>query len=173
MGRIHKEYYSANATYLSDEAIKDIKGSLGKVSDAINTMAKKYRISYTRAQEYIENRERKQQMIYPRSTQIRSVISPEIVSMPENNTTDILKKKRKSESKFDHNSDLPQPPVGKDLETEKLGEISKAKKETITSQKTEDVLELHKRNQKEIEKIRASGYTLVSKLSIPNPRVYS
>nr|CAG8568390.1 3409_t:CDS:2 [Entrophospora candida] len=111
MGRIHKEYYSANATYLSDEAIKEIKRLLGKVSDAINTMAKKYRISHT-------------------------------LSMLENNTTDIQKKKRKSKSKFDHNSDLPQPPVGKDPETEKLGVISKAKKETITSQETEDVLEL-------------------------------
>ncbi|CAG8658259.1 1505_t:CDS:2 [Ambispora gerdemannii] len=27
MGRIHKEYYSNNATYLSDEAIKEIKES--------------------------------------------------------------------------------------------------------------------------------------------------
>nr|CAG8563187.1 14965_t:CDS:2 [Entrophospora candida] len=144
MGRIHKEYYSANATYLSDEAIKEIKRLLGKVSDAINTMAKKYRISHTRAQEYIENHERKQQMIYPRATQIRSIISPEIVSMLENNTTDIQKKKRKSKSKFDHNSDLPQPPVDKDPETEKLG-----------------------RNQKEIEKIRASGRILASKLSVP------
>lgn len=48
MGYIHKEYYSANATYLSNEAIKEIKGSLGKVTDAINTMAKKYRITHTR-----------------------------------------------------------------------------------------------------------------------------
>jgi len=37
---IHKEYYSANARYLSDEAIKDIKTSFGRVPDAINTMAK-------------------------------------------------------------------------------------------------------------------------------------
>ncbi|CAJ0900579.1 8467_t:CDS:2 [Entrophospora sp. SA101] len=27
MGRIHKKYYSANATFLSDEAIQEIKGS--------------------------------------------------------------------------------------------------------------------------------------------------
>ncbi|RHZ45849.1 hypothetical protein Glove_645g48 [Diversispora epigaea] len=27
MGRLHKEYYRANATYLSDEAIKEIKES--------------------------------------------------------------------------------------------------------------------------------------------------
>ncbi|CAG8764600.1 14103_t:CDS:2, partial [Gigaspora rosea] len=40
MGHIHKEYYSANATYLSDEAIKEIKES----------------------PEYIENQERKQQI---------------------------------------------------------------------------------------------------------------
>ncbi|CAG8599581.1 4330_t:CDS:2 [Acaulospora morrowiae] len=54
--------------------------------------------------------------------------------------------------------------------TEKIGRISEAKKETtppVTSQETEDVLELHKRNQKDIEKIRASGRTLVSKLSVP------
>ncbi|CAJ0649988.1 2222_t:CDS:2, partial [Entrophospora sp. SA101] len=53
-------------------------------------------------------------------------------------------------------------------EIEKLGGISGAKKETIPpviSQETEDVLELHKRNQKEIEKIRASGRILASKLS--------
>ncbi|CAJ0626811.1 13080_t:CDS:2 [Entrophospora sp. SA101] len=55
-------------------------------------------------------------------------------------------------------------------ETEKIGRISEAKKETtppVTSQGTEDVLELHKRNQKDIEKIRASGRTLASKLSVP------
>ncbi|CAG8854719.1 41118_t:CDS:2, partial [Gigaspora margarita] len=33
----------ANARYLSDEVIKDIKTSFGRVPDAINTMAKKYR----------------------------------------------------------------------------------------------------------------------------------
>ncbi|CAJ0625550.1 3309_t:CDS:2 [Entrophospora sp. SA101] len=55
-------------------------------------------------------------------------------------------------------------------ETEKIGRISEAKKETtppVTSQETEDVLELHKRSQKDIEKIRASGRTLASKLSVP------
>jgi len=41
MGRLHKKYYSINATYLSDEAIKEIKESPGKVTDAVNTMAKK------------------------------------------------------------------------------------------------------------------------------------
>ncbi|CAG8855859.1 1951_t:CDS:2, partial [Gigaspora margarita] len=45
------------------EAIKDIKTSFGRVPDAINTMAKKYRISVSRAKEYIENRERKQQIL--------------------------------------------------------------------------------------------------------------
>ncbi|CAG8584928.1 14521_t:CDS:2 [Dentiscutata heterogama] len=30
MGYIHKEYYSANARYLSDEAIKDFKISFGR-----------------------------------------------------------------------------------------------------------------------------------------------
>ncbi|CAG8853889.1 29869_t:CDS:1, partial [Gigaspora margarita] len=53
----------ANARYLSDEAIKDIKTSFGRVPDAINTIAKKYRISVSQAKEYIENRERKQQML--------------------------------------------------------------------------------------------------------------
>ena len=62
MGRVHKEYYSANATYLSDEAIKEIKESPGKMPDAVNAMAKKYRISHTRVIEYIENRECKQQI---------------------------------------------------------------------------------------------------------------
>ncbi|CAJ0629255.1 8531_t:CDS:1 [Entrophospora sp. SA101] len=86
------------------------------------------------------------------------------------------KKKRKSKSKSTCISD--QPLINKDLdavtsslcETEKIGRISETKKETtppVTSQKTEDVLELHKRNQKDIEKIRASGRTLVSKLSVP------
>ena len=81
MGRIHKEYYSANARFLSDETIKEIKTSFGRVPDAINTMAKKHRISYIRVKEYIENRERKQQMIYSHSSQIQSAISPEIISM--------------------------------------------------------------------------------------------
>ncbi|CAG8686505.1 4779_t:CDS:1, partial [Acaulospora colombiana] len=41
--------------------------------------------------------------------------------------------------------------------TEKIGRILEAKKETIPpviSQETEDVLELYKRSQKDIEKIR-------------------
>jgi len=86
------------------------------------------------------------------------------------------KKKRKSKSKSTRISD--QPFINKDLDavtsslckTEKIGRISEAKKETtppVTLQETEDVLELHKRNQKDIEKIRASGRTLVSKLSVP------
>ncbi|CAG8769108.1 15780_t:CDS:1, partial [Racocetra fulgida] len=62
MGRIHKKYYSANATFLSDEAIQEIKGSIGIIPDAINTMAKKYRISHSRVVDYIENRERQQQI---------------------------------------------------------------------------------------------------------------
>ncbi|CAG8853084.1 41170_t:CDS:2, partial [Gigaspora margarita] len=48
---------------IENEAIKDIKTSFGRVSDAINTMAKKYHISVSRAKEYIENRECKQQML--------------------------------------------------------------------------------------------------------------
>ncbi|CAG8855109.1 6937_t:CDS:2, partial [Gigaspora margarita] len=47
----------ANASYLSDEAIKDIKTSFGRVPDAINTMEKKYCISVSQAKEYIENKE--------------------------------------------------------------------------------------------------------------------
>jgi len=62
MGRIHKKYYSANATFLPDEAIQEIKGSIGVVPDAINTMAKKYHISHSRVIDYIENREREQQV---------------------------------------------------------------------------------------------------------------
>ncbi|CAG8667506.1 10177_t:CDS:2 [Paraglomus occultum] len=69
------------------------------------------------------------------------------------------------------NSSLANP--GNDIPrsvTEKIDRISDAKKETtppVTLQETEDVLELHKRNQKDIEKIRASGRTLASKLSVP------
>src|SRR6185369_1458199 len=81
MGHIHKTYYSANARYLSDEAIKDIKTSFGRVPDAINTMAKKYCISVSRAKEYIENWEHKQQMIDSYPSQVQSTISPEITSV--------------------------------------------------------------------------------------------
>ncbi|CAG8462007.1 13651_t:CDS:2, partial [Acaulospora colombiana] len=72
------------------------------------------------------------------------------------------KKKRKSKSKSTHISD--QPFINKDLDavtslckTEKIGRILEAKKATtpsVTSQETEDVLELYKRNQKDIENIR-------------------
>ncbi|RHZ46236.1 hypothetical protein Glove_628g12 [Diversispora epigaea] len=75
MGRIHKEYYSASARYLSNEAIREIKGSMGSVPDAINAMAKKYRINYYRVLDYIENRERKQQIIQSTvSNQIESEV---------------------------------------------------------------------------------------------------
>ncbi|CAG8808771.1 22406_t:CDS:1, partial [Gigaspora margarita] len=57
MGHIHKKYYSTNATFHSDKAIQEIKESIGVVPDAINTMAKKYRISHSRIVDYIENRE--------------------------------------------------------------------------------------------------------------------
>ncbi|CAJ0750373.1 20681_t:CDS:1, partial [Entrophospora sp. SA101] len=48
-------YYSANARYLSDEAIQEIKESMGKVPDAVNVMASKYQISYYRVLDYMEN----------------------------------------------------------------------------------------------------------------------
>ncbi|RHZ76343.1 hypothetical protein Glove_198g89 [Diversispora epigaea] len=69
------KYYSANARYLSNEAIREIKGSMGRVPDAINAMAKKYRINHYRVLDYIENRERKQQII-------QSTISSEILPIP-------------------------------------------------------------------------------------------
>ncbi|CAH1769473.1 7806_t:CDS:1, partial [Entrophospora sp. SA101] len=134
MGRIHKEYYSANARYLSDEAIQEIKESMGKVPDAVNVMASKYQINYYRVLDYMENRERKQQMIYPRSTRTRNAISPEIVSMPENkylsntafhlesqhqnNISDGQIKKRRSKSKSVRVSD---PPSDSKNLTEKIG----------------------------------------------------
>ncbi|CAG8757815.1 4398_t:CDS:1, partial [Dentiscutata erythropus] len=56
------KYYRARSTYLSKEAIKEIKNSAGKGPNIIYTMAKKYYISPSRVKEYIENRERKQQV---------------------------------------------------------------------------------------------------------------
>ncbi|CAG8662994.1 11986_t:CDS:2, partial [Ambispora gerdemannii] len=109
MNRIHKTYYSANARYLSDEAIKDIKTSFGRVPDAINTMAKKYRISVSRAKEYIENQEQKQQMIDSYPSQIQSTISSEITSIsldPKVKTSDRQIKKRLSKPKSIRVSDL-------------------------------------------------------------------
>ncbi|RHZ85694.1 hypothetical protein Glove_62g3 [Diversispora epigaea] len=91
MGRIHKEYYSANARYLSNEAIREIKGSMGRVSNAINVMAKKYRINHYCVLDYIENRERKQQII-------QSTISSEILPIP----TILLEKSNQIESKVLH-----------------------------------------------------------------------
>ncbi|CAJ0769525.1 8803_t:CDS:2, partial [Entrophospora sp. SA101] len=49
------KYYSANARYLSDEAIQEIKESMGKVPDAVNVMASKYQINYYRVLDYMEN----------------------------------------------------------------------------------------------------------------------
>ena len=63
MRLIHKEYYSANATYLSDENIKEIKASMGTVLNAVNKMSKKFNISHARTLDYINNCERKQQII--------------------------------------------------------------------------------------------------------------
>jgi len=99
MGRIHKKYYSANATFLSDEAIREIKGSIGVVPDAINTMAKKYHISHSRVVDYIENREREQQM-NSRSRIERDVFY--IESQHQNSTPDRYSKKKRSSSKLIH-----------------------------------------------------------------------
>ncbi|CAJ0889749.1 12279_t:CDS:1 [Entrophospora sp. SA101] len=175
MEHITAEYYRAGTPYLSPEALEEIIQSRGTVKNASKKMADKYYTSTRRIYEIWKRHAqglplRKQQMIHSQSTQIRSAISP------ENNTSDRQTKKRKSKSKSVHISD--QPLINKDLdavtsslyETEKIGRISEAKKETIlpaTSQETEDVLELYKRNQKEIEKTRASGRTLASKLSVP------
>src|SRR2546423_15514521 len=57
---ILKEYYSANARYLSDEAIRDIKDLYSTIPNSINVMAKKYHIGYKCAKAYMENCERKQ-----------------------------------------------------------------------------------------------------------------
>src|SRR6185369_13873002 len=99
MGRIHKKYYSANATFLSDEVIREIKGSIGVVPDAINTMAKKYHISHSRVVDYIENREREQQM------NSRSRIEGDVFyieSQHQNSTPDRYSKKKRSSSKLIH-----------------------------------------------------------------------
>src|SRR6185369_7343760 len=101
MGRIHKKYYSANATFLSDEVIREIKGSIGVVPDAINTMAKKYHISHSRVVDYIENREREQQM------NSRSRIEGDVFyieSQHQNSTPDQYSKKKRSSSKLIHSS---------------------------------------------------------------------
>ncbi|RHZ80454.1 hypothetical protein Glove_135g71 [Diversispora epigaea] len=99
MGRIHKEYYSASARYLSNEAIREIKGSMGSVPDAINAMAKKYRINYYRVLDYIENRERKQQIIQNTvSNQIESEVL--LQSKPLGNGLEI----RGSASSLNHDS---------------------------------------------------------------------
>ncbi|CAG8688914.1 5492_t:CDS:1, partial [Ambispora gerdemannii] len=54
----------ARSTYLSEEAIKEIKDLSGKDPNIIHAMAKKYHISPSRVKEYMENRERKQQVRY-------------------------------------------------------------------------------------------------------------
>ncbi|CAG8532397.1 8734_t:CDS:1 [Funneliformis caledonium] len=111
MDHIHKEYYSTNARFLSDETIKKIKTLFGRVSDAINTIAKKHCISYIQVKEYIENQECKQQMIYSHSSQIQSAISSEIISMSlneqlENNYISLLQNNGSSSlHTSDNNSD--------------------------------------------------------------------
>ncbi|RHZ79739.1 hypothetical protein Glove_141g106 [Diversispora epigaea] len=186
MGRIHKEYYSASARYLTNEAIREIKGSMGNVPDAINAMAKKYRINYYRVLDYIENRERKQQIIQSTvSNQIESevllqskslgnelkiqgsasslnhdssILHLESTSLPN---TEIKKRNSKSQSKSVRTSNQSSVSKGSFDKVDKLLETIPPE----ISQETEDPLELFKRTQKDAKKSRAVARADISKLS--------
>ncbi|CAG8668287.1 9836_t:CDS:1, partial [Paraglomus occultum] len=139
-----------------------IRESRGKIPNASKRMAKKFHIGTRRVYEIWEHNERLQQ----------DLDSPSPSDSDNSSTLNDFKNKKSSSIKKIKSKPvhiLNQPPINKNL-TGKLSAISlEVKKETtppVTLQETEDVLELHKRKQKDIEKIRASGRTLASKLSV-------
>ncbi|CAG8695837.1 8261_t:CDS:1, partial [Ambispora gerdemannii] len=121
-----KTYYRRGSTFLTSEQIETIRTLKGKVSKY--KIIGDFNINEHRVNDIWENCERKQQMIYSRSTRAQSTISSDI--LPENSnqigitmpayaereilhlefTTfsdkEIKKRSSKSRSKFAHISDL-------------------------------------------------------------------
>jgi len=57
MDHITKKYYRAGATYLSPEAIEDIRQARGSIPNASKVMAKKYKIGPQRVYDIWRSRE--------------------------------------------------------------------------------------------------------------------
>ncbi|CAG8561999.1 4475_t:CDS:2 [Cetraspora pellucida] len=91
MGCIHKEYYSADARYLSDKAIQEIKETMSMVPDAINAIAKKYHINYYHVLDYILNHKQTK-------SRVKNLFTTFL-------NTEIKKRSFKSQSKSIHISD--------------------------------------------------------------------
>ncbi|RIB11656.1 hypothetical protein C2G38_2202891 [Gigaspora rosea] len=61
VARIHDTYYDAKATLLSDDAIKEIRESRGRIPNASKKMTDKFHIGPKRVYEIWDNKERLQQ----------------------------------------------------------------------------------------------------------------
>ncbi|CAG8621049.1 3857_t:CDS:1 [Acaulospora morrowiae] len=154
-------------TYLSESDIIEIRESRGKIPNVSKRMSKKFHIGACHVYKIWKHNEHLQQdlnSLSPSDFDNSSILNDFKSKKSSAIETSIKKIKPKPVHILNQSS------INKNL-TKKLSAISlKAKKRTtppVTLQETEDILELHKRNQKDIEKIRASSYTLVSKLCIP------
>ncbi|CAI2200657.1 17700_t:CDS:2 [Funneliformis geosporum] len=140
MKRLCKEYYIANATILSPEALEEIHNSRGKVKNAVTVMAKKHHITTKRIYEMWLNK----------------------ALVPPGQNSDNEKSSHNSPSL----SNLSQK-VGKVLETKKE-QVSKiplsSSLSPIILQDSEDALEVFKKSQNGMEKAVAKGRSLEQKL---------
>ncbi|RHZ46156.1 hypothetical protein Glove_632g6 [Diversispora epigaea] len=168
-----KSYYRRGSTFLSSEQIEIIRTLKGKVPKY--RIIRDFHINENRVDDIWESHERQQQII-------QNTISSKILTMPailsENSNrieSEILLQNQPLNDSLNHDSSILHP-TDKNLdmeiftlrETEKLGGISIAKKETIPpeiSQETENPLELFKRTQKDAKKSRVLARADISKLS--------
>ena|ERR687884_15473 len=103
MTYLREKYYKAGSTILSPEAIKEIKESKGKISNAAKKMSEKYHISRKRIYDLWNNCERAQQTIdNPELTQ-QTELMPQI---NDNDTASKLEMLRNVRSKIKNSNTL-------------------------------------------------------------------
>src|SRR4051812_9470722 len=102
--RIHDTFYDAKATLLSDDDIKEIRESRGRIPNASKKMADKFHIGPKRVYEIWDNKERLQQgIILFSSNQTRQTLEvvSEVSSIPLPATEIPKKNGRKKKVKID------------------------------------------------------------------------
>ncbi|RHZ64250.1 hypothetical protein Glove_326g1 [Diversispora epigaea] len=176
-----KSYYRRGSTFLSSEQIETIRTLKGKVPKY--RIIRDFHINENRVKDIWGSHERQQQII---QSAISSEILPAILLKNSNQTErEILLQSNDSLNLYLESATLPNTEIKKrnsksvrtsDQSSISKGSIDKVDKllETIPpeiSQKTEALLELFKRTQKDAKKSRAVARADISKLSILNSKV--
>ncbi|RIB26555.1 hypothetical protein C2G38_2163090 [Gigaspora rosea] len=131
VARIHDTYYDAKATLLSDDAIKEIRESRGRIPNASKKMANKFHIGPKRVYEIWDNKERLQQGAIPSWSEVLPAItaSENVVcdTETESSSSEVLEG---SKVKKTGGKKIRSKPVQISLSTDQVQSIQTSKKDT-------------------------------------------